>query len=75
MIAEQGRFITQFINLASGSNSPVSVSPVNCTTGLTSSTFSLDGWNVMLIDTPGFDDTTPGVLQVLKSISDHFSGL
>lgn len=29
----------------------------------------------MLIDTPGFDDTTPGVLQVLKSISDHFSGL
>ena len=29
----------------------------------------------MLIDTPGFDDTTPSVLEVLKLISDYFSGL
>ena len=29
----------------------------------------------MLIDTPGFDDATPSVLEVLKLISDHLSGL
>ncbi|KAI9566269.1 hypothetical protein HD554DRAFT_1212453 [Boletus coccyginus] len=66
---------TTFINLASGSNLPVSKSPGSCTTELKSSTFSLDGQTVMLIDTPGFDDTTPSVLEVLKLISDHFPRL
>lgn len=54
---------------------PVSKSLRSCTSELESSKFSLDGRNVMLIDTPGFNDATPSVLEVLKLISDHFSGL
>lgn len=68
-------FITQFINLASGSNLAVEKSLGSCTTELESSTFLLDGRTVTLIDTPGFDATTQNVLDVLKLISDSFSGL
>jgi len=75
VIGVTGSGKSTFINLASGSNLPVSKSLGSCTTELKSSTFSLDGRTVMLIDTPGFDDTTPSVLEVLKLISDYFSGL
>lgn len=54
---------------------PASTSLGSGTTKLKSSTFSLDGRTVTLIDTPGFDDTAQSVLDVLKLISDSFSGL
>lgn len=73
--ANQELCIIQFINLASGSDLPVRNSLGSCTTELESSTFSLDGQTVTLIDTPGFDDTTPSVLNVLKSISDYYAQL
>ncbi|KAF8551123.1 hypothetical protein OG21DRAFT_1513159 [Imleria badia] len=75
VIGVTGSGKSTFINLASGSNLPVGTSLRSCTTTMESSKFSLDGRTVMLIDTPGFDDATPSVLEVLKSISDHFSGL
>ncbi|KAG6379452.1 hypothetical protein JVT61DRAFT_11932 [Boletus reticuloceps] len=75
VIGVTGSGKSTFINVASGSNLPVRTSFGSGTTELKSSTFSLDGQTVVLIDTPGFDDGTLSVLEVLKLISDHFSGL
>ncbi|KAF8430982.1 hypothetical protein L210DRAFT_625908 [Boletus edulis BED1] len=75
VIGVTGSGKSTFINVASGSNFPVRTSFGSGTTELKSSTFSLDGQTVVLIDTPGFDDGTLSVLEVLKLISDHFSGL
>ena len=60
----------QFINLASGSNLRVGKALKSCTDEVTSADeFTLDGKRVILIDTPGFDDTSKSDADVLKMIA------
>jgi len=61
---------TQFINLVSGSSLGVSKGLRSCTnTVQVAGAFNLDGRRVVLIDTPGFDDTTRSDTDVLKMIA------
>lgn len=60
----------KFINVASGSNLPVSRGLKSCTSEVTpAQPFELDGRVVTLVDTPGFDDTTISDTDILKMIS------
>lgn len=62
--------VIQFINLASGSNLQVGASLESCTYEVQlAEEFTLDGRRVVLIDTPGFDDTTKSDTDVLRMIS------
>ena len=64
----------QFINLASCSNLQVGVSLESCTDEVQlANEFTLDGRRVVLIDTPGFDDTTKSDTDVLKMIADFLA--
>ncbi|KAF9647119.1 hypothetical protein BDM02DRAFT_3251214 [Thelephora ganbajun] len=59
-----------FINLVSGSNLGVSRKLGSCTnTVQVVEAFNLDGRRVVLIDTPGFDDTTQSDTDVLRTIA------
>ena len=59
----------QFINLASGSNLTVGTGPDPCTTeAQLSDEFILDGRGVVLIDTPGFNDTSKSDTEMLEMI-------
>jgi GTPase Era involved in 16S rRNA processing len=61
---------TTFINIASGSDLRVGMGLESCTNEVqTSKSFMLDGKRVVLIDTPGFDDTTKSDTDVLKMIA------
>ncbi|KAH7884700.1 P-loop containing nucleoside triphosphate hydrolase protein, partial [Phlebopus sp. FC_14] len=61
---------TTFINLASGSDLRVGAGLESCTNEVqTSVPFGVDGQTVVLIDTPGFDDTTMMDTDVLKLIA------
>lgn len=61
---------TTFINIASGSNLRVGMGLESCTNEVQmSQSFMLDGKRVVLIDTPGFDDTTKSDTDVLKMIA------
>ncbi|KAG2157890.1 P-loop containing nucleoside triphosphate hydrolase protein [Suillus bovinus] len=61
---------TTFINMASGSDLRVGMGLESCTNEVqTSQSFMLDGKRVVLIDTPGFDDTTKSDTDVLKMIA------
>jgi hypothetical protein len=61
---------TTFINIASGSDLRVGMGLESCTNEVqTSQSFMLDGKRVVLIDTPGFDDTTKSDTDVLKMIA------
>ncbi|CAL1717185.1 unnamed protein product [Somion occarium] len=61
-----------FINLASGANLAVGDGLKSCTSEvLYSHEFILDGRRVLLIDTPGFDDTTVSDTDILKMIALH----
>lgn len=61
-----------FINLISGSNLRVGEDLKSCTKAVeTSSTFELDGQRVVLVDTPGFDDTTKSDADVLRLVSHY----
>ncbi|KAG2342299.1 hypothetical protein BDR05DRAFT_976483 [Suillus weaverae] len=63
-----------FINIASGSNLPVSRSLESCTREVqTSRPFVVNGRVVTLIDTPGFDDTTRSDTDVLSMIAAYLS--
>lgn len=67
-----GRVLTffQFINLVSGSHLAISDALKSCTTDVQlSNTFELDGRSVVLVDTPGFDDTTISDTDILKRIA------
>lgn len=61
---------TTFINIASGSDLRVGMGLESCTNEVqTSQSFMLDGKRVVLVDTPGFDDTTKSDTDVLKMIA------
>jgi hypothetical protein len=63
-------WFTQFINLISGSNLDVGNGLVSCTNVIQpGNPFDLDGRRVVLIDTPGFDDTTQSDIDVLNTIA------
>ncbi|KAF9779336.1 P-loop containing nucleoside triphosphate hydrolase protein [Thelephora terrestris] len=60
---------TSFINLASRSNLQVGAALESCTPDVQlANEFTLDGRRVVLIDTPGFDDTTKSDTDILKKI-------
>ena len=60
----------QFINLASGSNLVVGSDLDSCTAEIAfAGEFTLDGRPVILVDTPGFDDTTESDLEILRKIA------
>ena len=60
----------QFINLASGSKLRVGRGLGSCTAEVQlADKFTLDQRTVILIDTPGFDDTSKNDADILKVIS------
>lgn len=62
--------IHQFVNLASGSALKVGDNLRSCTADTQASkSFQLDGRQISLIDTPGFDDTTKSDFDVLNVIA------
>jgi len=65
---------SSFINLASGSNLLVSKNLASCTGEIATSTpFELEGRRVVLVDTPGFDDTKRKDTDILKTIIDYLA--
>ncbi|KAF9653408.1 P-loop containing nucleoside triphosphate hydrolase protein [Thelephora ganbajun] len=61
---------TSFINLASRSNLRIGMNLNSCTAEVQlADEFSLDGRRVILIDTPGFDDTSKSDTDILKMIA------
>ncbi|KAJ8593378.1 P-loop containing nucleoside triphosphate hydrolase protein [Rhizopogon salebrosus TDB-379] len=61
---------TTFVNAASGSELRVGMGLESCTNEVqTSQPFFVDSNRVVLIDTPGFDDTTKSDTEVLKMIA------
>ena len=60
----------QFINLASGSSLRIGMGLESCTAEVKlADVFTLDGRPVILIDTPGFDDTSKSDTAILKMIA------
>ena len=60
----------QFINFASGSSLRVGTGLDSCTAEVQlANKFTLDGREVTLIDTPGFDDTSKSDTEILKMIA------
>jgi len=60
----------QFINLASRSNLRIGMNLESCTAEVQlADEFTLDGRSVILIDTPGFDDTSKSDTDILKMIA------
>ncbi|KAJ2930867.1 hypothetical protein H1R20_g6235, partial [Candolleomyces eurysporus] len=65
---------TTFINLASNSSLPTSDGLRSCTEVVTATTpFDIDGRRVVLVDTPGFDDTVRSDSDILKLIADFLA--
>ncbi|PCH34592.1 hypothetical protein WOLCODRAFT_27316 [Wolfiporia cocos MD-104 SS10] len=63
-----------FINMVSGSHLPVGDGLRSCTSDIElSEPFALAGRTVVMIDTPGFDDTTRSDTDVLKMIATFLS--
>jgi len=61
---------SSFINIASGSDLVVGNKLESCTSEVAvSNEFTVDGRQVFLIDTPGFDDTTKSDTEILKRIA------
>jgi len=60
----------QFVNQASGSYLEVGGDLDSCTSAIQESEeFVLDGRRVVLVDTPGFDDTHKSDTDVLKAVA------
>ncbi|KDQ25931.1 hypothetical protein PLEOSDRAFT_1078291 [Pleurotus ostreatus PC15] len=67
---------TSFINIASGSSLRVGTGLMSCTDAVqTSKPFVLEGRTVILVDTPGFDDTTKTDTEVLTMIAASLSSM
>ena len=67
-------WFAQFINLVSGSHLGVGRGLESCTSIVEhGSAFDLDGRRVVLIDTPGFDDTNLRDVDVLNMIASFLS--
>ncbi|KAG8684824.1 hypothetical protein FRC08_013466, partial [Ceratobasidium sp. 394] len=65
---------TTFVNDASGGDLQVGDDLQACTQDVaTSNNFQLDGRDICLIDTPGFDDTELSDTEILKRISGFLS--
>ncbi|TDL13236.1 hypothetical protein BD410DRAFT_823264 [Rickenella mellea] len=65
---------TSFINMASQSSLRVGSSLESCTLDIQlANPFTLDGCNITLIDTPGFDDTTRSDSDILQLIASFLS--
>ncbi|TDL13117.1 hypothetical protein BD410DRAFT_847338 [Rickenella mellea] len=63
-----------FINMASRSSLIISSSLESCTRDIQfGNPFELDGYNVTLIDTPGFDDTERSDTEILNLIAVYLS--
>ena len=61
----------QFVNNVSGSLLKIGHELDSCTSETqVSEEFELDGKRVVLIDTPGFDDTNRGGADILRSIAE-----
>lgn len=61
--------LAQFINLVAGSNLDVGRGLKSCTnTVQVAEAFRLDGRPIVLIDTPGFNDTTKSDTEILRTI-------
>jgi hypothetical protein len=59
----------QFINLASGANQAISNSLRSCTTEVQATqSFPVHGHNIILLDTPGSNDTIQGYVDMLDEI-------
>ena len=64
----------QFINLASGSSLRIGTGLASCTAEVQlANEFNLDGREVTLIDTPGFDDTSKSDTEILKIIAAYLA--
>lgn len=61
--------IFQFINSIAGSNFTVSGNPASCTQTIQTAHCFVEGREVDLIDTPGFDDTTRSEVEILNDIA------
>ena len=60
----------QFINLASGSSLPVGHGFASCTTRVEATDpFQMDGHDITLIDTPGFDDPGRSDAEILREVA------
>lgn len=70
-------WVVQFINLVSGSTLSVSDGLKSCTSEvLESRPFALsDDQSVILIDTPGFDDTTRPDTDIISTISTYLANM
>jgi len=69
-IARETYLRTQFVNLISGSNLATGDELESCTNVVQpGKPFDLDGRRVVLIDTPGFDDTVRSDVDVLNMIA------
>lgn len=63
-----------FINVASGSNQKVGMSLKSCTTEVTpTEPFLVSGKSVILLDTPGFDDTNVSDFDILEEIAQYMT--
>jgi predicted GTPase len=63
-----------FINLASGSKLHVGESLESCTDQVNATApFQFEGRRVVLVDTPGFDDTTKSDTDILLMISKYLA--
>ena len=70
IMARSSSTCPQFINLASSSNLRVGMKLGSCTAEVQlADEFTLDERRVILIDTPGFDDTSKSDTDVLKMIA------
>jgi len=64
----------QFINLVSHSSLRVGMNLESCTDeDQLADEFTIDGRRVVLIDTPGFDDTTKSDTDILRMIADFLA--
>jgi len=60
----------QFINVATGVDIGISHGLESCTSGIGIIKMSYLGYNIVFVDTPGFDDTKRSDSDILKMISD-----
>jgi len=74
VIGATGSGKTTFINLASGSNFRAAGGFESCTDAVVATMpFNLDGQQVTLIDTPGFDDINKTDAEILMMLAEFLS--
>ena len=61
----------EFANLAAGSRLGVGEGLESCTSSVQNCSCSLDGRQIELVDTPGFNDTNVSDIDILQRIADY----